>query len=284
IQSQKVPYLKRSVILLSQSFGHEHLQNFYHVITVSGNMRIIQIMTAAFAAVFLPLASASDPVNNPVNNNPINNNPINNNPINNNVNNGLIQYDKVVPPPGPVQPGAPVDKCGAWVEAVSGTTCYSLAKSLNIDDWWLKTLNPQLKGDCSKNLWAGYYYCKGFVGAKSPFRTVPGAHPHPKITNPPPPPPKKSPDSDCVAAHLDKCASAVFTASGTPGPMINWCKRYLSGPKCTEARPEGIFSSYDKFPRQADASSLCAYPGAPPMAPRFSTACRCFTEIHPQPT
>ncbi|KAI0864280.1 hypothetical protein F4860DRAFT_511135 [Xylaria cubensis] len=255
-------------------------------------MRIIQIVTAATAAVFLPLASASDPINN--------------NPVNNNANNGLIQYSKVVPPPGPVQPGALVDKCGGWVEAVSGTTCYSLAKSLGIDDMWLRTLNPQLKGDCSKNLWAGYYYCKGLVGLKSPFHSISDSHSHshshsnnadptfhttldshshshPKVTDPPPPP-KKSPDADCVAAHLDKCASAVFEASATPGPMINWCKRYLSGPKCTEARPEGIFSSYDKFPRQADASSLCAYPSAPPMAPRFSSACRCFTQSHPQPT
>ncbi|TRX91990.1 hypothetical protein FHL15_007087 [Xylaria flabelliformis] len=260
-------------------------------------MRIIQILTAAVAAVFLPLASASDPVNN---------NPVNNNPVNTNGNNnGLPQYSKVVPPPGPVQPGALVDKCGGWVEAVSGTTCYGLAKSLGIDDLWLRTLNPQLKGDCSKNLWAGYYYCKGLVGSKSPFHSISPSpshsqpkitdptfyttlnshsHSHPKPTDPPPPPPRKSPDSDCIAAHLDQCASAVFTASATPGPMINWCKRYLSGPKCTEARPEAIFRSYDKFPRQADASSLCAYPSAPPMAPRFSTACRSpAADLRPAP-
>ncbi|KAI1736973.1 hypothetical protein F4680DRAFT_451334 [Xylaria scruposa] len=236
-------------------------------------MRIIQIVTAAFAAVFLPLADAGDPVNN---------NPVNNNPSNNNANNGLIQYDKVVPPPGPVQHGALVDKCGGWVEAVSGSTCYSLAKSLGIDDGWLRTINPQLKGDCSNNLWSGYYYCKGLVGALSPFHTVSGLHPHPKITDPPPPPPK--PDSDCVAAHLDRCGSAVFTASETPGPMINWCKRYLGGPKCTETELASIFKSYDKFPRQADASSLCPYIGGPPIAPKLSTACRCFTQIHPKPT
>ncbi|KAI1749534.1 hypothetical protein F4782DRAFT_533334 [Xylaria castorea] len=226
-------------------------------------MRTIEIVTAVFAASIIPLAFAGDPVNN-------------------HVNNELIQHDKVAPPPGPVQPGALVDRCGSWVQAVPGTTCYGLAKSLGIDDWWLKTLNPQLKSDCSKNLWAGYYYCKGLVGPKSPFSPVP--HPHPKITDPPPPPPKKTPDSDCIAAHLDLCASAVFTASETPGPMIDWCKRYLGGPTCTERHPEDIFSSYDKFPRLADASSLCAYPSAPPMAPRFSTACRCFTQFYPQPT
>ncbi|KAI8952589.1 hypothetical protein F4801DRAFT_214078 [Xylaria longipes] len=232
----------------------------YPQLPSSGSMRTIQIVTAAFAASIIPLASAGDPVNN-------------------HVNNELTQYDKVVPPPGPVQPGALVDKCGGWVQATPGMTCYSLTESLGVDDWWLKAHNPQLKGDCSKNLWAGYYYCKGLARAK------PNVHPnpHPKITDPPPPP-RKSPDADCKGAFLDQCASAVFTASETPGPMIDWCKRYLGGPTCTERYPEDIFSSYDKFPKQAAASSLCAYPSAPPMAPRFSTACRCFTQMWPQPT
>ncbi|KAI0454310.1 hypothetical protein F5B21DRAFT_504415 [Xylaria acuta] len=209
-------------------------------------MRAIQIATAAIAASIMPLASAGDPVNNHVTNKP-------------------PQYDKVAPPPGPVQPGALVDRCGAWVQAAPGMTCYSLTKSLGVDDWWVKALNPQLKGDCLA-------------------KPKPNLPPQPKITHPPPPPPKKSADADCAGAYLDRCASAVFTASETPGRMIDWCKRYLGGPTCTERRPEGIFSSYDKFPKQADASSLCAYPSAPPMAPRFSTACRCFTQIYPQPT
>ncbi|RYC65050.1 hypothetical protein CHU98_g1176 [Xylaria longipes] len=192
----------------------------YPQLPSSGSMRTIQIVTAAFAASIIPLASAGDPVNN-------------------HVNNELTQYDKVVPPPGPVQPGALVDKCGGWVQATPGMTCYSLTESLGVDDWWLKAHNPQLKGDCLA-------------------RAKPNVHPnpHPKITDPPPPP-RKSPDADCKGAFLDQCASAVFTASETPGPMIDWCKRYLGGPTCTERYPEDIFSSYDKFPKQAAASSLC---------------------------
>ncbi|KAI0446917.1 hypothetical protein F4803DRAFT_501670 [Xylaria telfairii] len=105
-------------------------------------MRTVEIVIAGFAASIIPLASAGDPVNN-------------------HISNELIQYAEVVPPPGPVQPGALVDRCGAWVEALPGTNCYSLAASLGIDVWWLQLQNPQLHGDCSKNLWAGYYYCKG---------------------------------------------------------------------------------------------------------------------------
>ncbi|KAI0402208.1 hypothetical protein F4802DRAFT_600270 [Xylaria palmicola] len=213
-------------------------------------MRAVQILKAAFAASIFPLAAAAGDL------------------VNVNVNG----FSKHVPPPGPVQAGALVDKCGGWVEAVAGTTCYDLAQSIGIDVNRLKTLNPQLKGGCSENLWAGYYYCKGLVQT------------HHKITKAPLPGPKKTPDADCTGAFLDKCASAVFAASETPGPMIDWCERYLDGPKCTEARPEGLLKSYDKFPKVAMASSLCAYPSAPPMAPRFSTACRCFSQIWPRPT
>ncbi|KAI0471209.1 hypothetical protein F4859DRAFT_522469 [Xylaria cf. heliscus] len=185
----------------------------------SGTMRTIQIVRAALAASIVPLASAGDPVNNNVQNKPAGD------PVNNHVPDELTQYDKVVPPPGPVQPGALVDKCGAWVEALPGATCYSLAESLGVGDWWLELQNPQLQGDCPKNLWAGYYYCKGLVRPSKP-----NLSPDPKITAPPPPPPRKSPDPDCVGAYLDKCATAVFTASETPGPMIDWYKRTL--PAC----------------------------------------------------
>ncbi|KAK5629108.1 hypothetical protein RRF57_004823 [Xylaria bambusicola] len=89
---------------------------------------------------------------------------------------------------------------------------------------------------------------------------------------------------DCKGIVHDDCASAVFAGKETPKPMVDWCKRYLGGPTCTETRPEGIFSSYDGFPKRAMASSLCATPSALPMAPRFSKACQCFTQMHPHPT
>ena len=83
-------------------------------------------------------------------------------------------------------------------------------------------------------------------------------------------------------AEKDGCQQAVFVATETPGPMYEWCGRYLDAkPACTETRPEGIFSSFDGFPKKAMASSKCAYPSAPPMFPRFSSACRCFREMHP---
>ncbi|KAI8623163.1 hypothetical protein F5Y19DRAFT_393188 [Xylariaceae sp. FL1651] len=220
-------------------------------------MKTLQILAIAFVASIVPSTyAASDPVNNhdyeasdPVNNN-----------------NPQVPQS----PPGPVQPGAPVDSCYGWIKATPGLTCYGLATSLGIDVAKLEAINPQLKGDCERNFWADYYYCTG------------KGQPRQKITTPPPL--RKTIDADCQKGLLDGCQSAVFAASETPGPMIDWCNRYLGGPKCTETRPEGIFSSYDKFPKQAIASSSCAYPGAPPMAPRFSTACRCFTEMHPRPT
>ncbi|KAI1350955.1 hypothetical protein F5Y01DRAFT_325686 [Xylaria sp. FL0043] len=213
-------------------------------------MRTIEILTAVFAASTIQLASADG---------------------------------GVVPPPGPVQDGAPVDRCGGWALAAPGTTCYDLAQSLNMDLITLQLLNPQLKHDCVHNLWSGYYYCSGIAEDKTPFRSV----------DVPPPPPKETghhhnphhePHDVCKEAHDDKCASAVFAAKETPAPMVDWCKRYLGGPTCTEEHPEGIFSSYDKFPQLAMGSSLCAYPSAPPAAPRFSKACECFTQMHPLPT
>ncbi|KAI0431162.1 hypothetical protein F5Y09DRAFT_355230 [Xylaria sp. FL1042] len=217
-------------------------------------MRNIQILTAAFTAFTIQSASAG--------------------------NRHLSPH--VVAPPGPVQEGALVDRCGGWTLAGPGMTCYDLAKSLDIDLPTFQLLNPQLKFDCVHRFWSGYYYCTGIAEDKS--------------QPPPPPPPKETPNHKshhephhephdvCQEAHQDKCASAVFAARETPAPMVDWCKRYLGGPKCIEQDPEGIFSSYDKFPKQAMASSLCAYPSAPPMAPRFSTACECFTQMHPRPT
>ncbi|KAI1145530.1 hypothetical protein F4825DRAFT_457409 [Nemania diffusa] len=122
-----------------------------------------------------------------------------------------------------------------------------------------------------------YYYCIGL------------ASPPPQTTKKPPsaitkPPPKPTLDADFGDSQKDKCAAAVYALSETPGLMITWCDRYLRVPKRTETRPEGIFSSYDKFSNPAGASSLCAYPCAPPMAPRISTACSCFKEMYPQPT
>ncbi|KAI0908135.1 hypothetical protein F4823DRAFT_640549 [Ustulina deusta] len=205
------------------------------------------MLTAAFAASMIQFSSAADMVNE------------------------REVGTQVVPPPGPVQNGALVDRCGGWALATPGMTCYALAQSLGVDLVTFTLLNPQLEKDCVHNFWGGYYYCAGL------------AQDHSMLTQAPPPP-KKSPHYDCNGAADDQCASAVFAASETPGPMVDWCKRYLGGPTCTERRPEGIFSSYDGFPKQAMASSLCAYPSAPPMAPRFSTACQCFTQMYPQPT
>ncbi|KAJ3561487.1 hypothetical protein NPX13_g8926 [Xylaria arbuscula] len=179
------------------------------------------------------------------------------------------------PPNGPVQDGAPIDRCAVWHSAQPGDTCYIIENKVGLEHGMLRALNPQLHGDCDHNLWAGYWYCWALSknrGHDPGFSAVP------------PPPPQKKPHHECKAILHDKCASAVFAAKETPAPMRNWCKRYLDGPTCTETRPEGIFSSYDGFPKRAMASSLCAYPSAPPMAPRFSTACQCFTQMHPQPT
>ncbi|KAI1293900.1 hypothetical protein F5Y03DRAFT_373880 [Xylaria venustula] len=186
----------------------------------------------------------------------------------------------VVPPPGPVQHGALVDRCGGWALAAPGMTCFGLTQSHGLDLPTFKLLNPQIKSDCVHDFWSGYYYCVALAEDASDFPTFKTMPSGPKKT----PPPKPPHHSNCQAGIHDDCQSAVFAASETPAPMVDWCKRYLDGPKCTETRPDGIFRSYDKFPKQAMASSQCAYIGAPPMAPRFSTACECFTQMHPRPT
>ncbi|KAI0420579.1 hypothetical protein F5X98DRAFT_371547 [Xylaria grammica] len=205
-------------------------------------MKTTQILTAGFASCIIPFASADDLIDK------------------------RVITDQAVPPPGPVQHGALVHGCGGWVLATPGMTCYSLAHSVGVEIAEIDRINPQLRGHCSDNLWAGYSYCIGLPLVQDPFTPVP-------------------PPDHCKDAVHDQYASAVLTASDTPAPMVNWCNRYLSGPECHEKRPEGIFSSYDGFPKQAMASSLCAYPSAPPAAPRFSLACECFTEMHsPKPT
>ncbi|KAI1821496.1 hypothetical protein F4861DRAFT_541906 [Xylaria intraflava] len=105
-------------------------------------MRIIQILASTSAVVAVPLASANGPGSAPVN----------------------INYlFEVVPPPGLVQDGAIVDKCGAWILATPGMTCYEVSKRIGVDLAFFKVLNPQLKGDCPHNFWAEYYYCTGLA-------------------------------------------------------------------------------------------------------------------------
>lgn len=69
---------------------------------------------------------------------------------------GTIELDK--PAPGPVQPGAPT-KCPQWVEPTPGSTCLELTDGLGITVDEFKKMNPQLEGNCQKNLWTGYNYC-----------------------------------------------------------------------------------------------------------------------------
>ncbi|KAI0536520.1 hypothetical protein GGR58DRAFT_503157 [Xylaria digitata] len=205
-------------------------------------MRIAQILTAGFTAYSIPFASANDSVGK---------------------RSIRDKGDKAIPPPGPVQDGAQLDNCAAWALATPGITCDGLAQSQGIKVEDLTSLNPQLRPECSDHIWAGYYYCVGL--AKNLQDSI--FQPVPKIDH-------------CKAAVKDQCASAVLAASEAPAPMVNWCERYLTGPTCTEKSPEGIFSSYNGFPKQAMASSLCAYPSAPPAAPRISLGCYCFNERH----
>lgn len=111
-------------------------------------MRTVETLTAAFAASMIQFASAADMVN---------------------------ERDvgtQVVPPPGPVQNGALVDRCGGWALATPGMTCYALAQSLGVDLVTFTLLNPQLEKDCVHNFWGGYYYCAGksVYSAVHPFR------------------------------------------------------------------------------------------------------------------
>ncbi|KAI3322596.1 hypothetical protein HD806DRAFT_500495 [Xylariaceae sp. AK1471] len=106
-------------------------------------MRTIHILSAAFAASIVPFTSASDPANSR--------------------SNTLFQ-----PPPGPVQPGAPVDSCYEWLETDPGLTCLDVVKSLDITVDQLKEMNPQLKGNCQKNFWSSYNYCISNDKIRSP--------------------------------------------------------------------------------------------------------------------
>lgn len=95
-------------------------------------MKTIQLLTAVFAASIIPLTSAA-----------------------------VIPVTQHVPPPGPVQAGAPVNRCSSWIQVGAGMTCDSIAHSANIDLTGFKLINPVLKKGCNTNLWAGYYYCTG---------------------------------------------------------------------------------------------------------------------------
>ncbi|KAI1432681.1 hypothetical protein GGR50DRAFT_696800 [Xylaria sp. CBS 124048] len=97
---------------------------------------------AIFAAAAIPLASADGPGSDLVNNH---------------------YLAKVVPPPGMVQAGALIDRCGAWTLATSDMTCYQVSKLIGVEVDVFEHLNPQLKGNCARHFWAGYYYCTGLA-------------------------------------------------------------------------------------------------------------------------
>ncbi|KAI1494181.1 hypothetical protein F5X96DRAFT_666058 [Biscogniauxia mediterranea] len=66
---------------------------------------------------------------------------------------------KLTPPPGIVQPGAPVETCYAWVEAGEGQSCAEICGYTDLTVQQFLEWNPQMGGDCAHNLWAGYFYC-----------------------------------------------------------------------------------------------------------------------------
>ncbi|KAI0596162.1 hypothetical protein F4775DRAFT_324502 [Biscogniauxia sp. FL1348] len=66
---------------------------------------------------------------------------------------------KLSSPPGPVQPGAPVDTCYGWVEAGPGQSCAEISGYASISVEQFLEWNPQMGGDCVRNLWANYFYC-----------------------------------------------------------------------------------------------------------------------------
>ncbi|KAI1259210.1 hypothetical protein F5Y18DRAFT_443620 [Xylariaceae sp. FL1019] len=118
-------------------------------------------------------------------------------------------------PPGPVQPGAPVDNCHSWIKVTPGMTCYSLAPDSKITVNEFIQMNPQLKGDCQKNLWVGYSYCVKASGYPKPPKVVnPNHHATPTTTQRALITPNL-PDT-CSDAQHDKCQQAVFTASASP--------------------------------------------------------------------
>ncbi|KAI1631118.1 hypothetical protein F4809DRAFT_658518 [Biscogniauxia mediterranea] len=66
---------------------------------------------------------------------------------------------KLSAPPGIVQPGAPVETCYAWVEAGEGQSCAEICGYTHLTVEQFLEWNPQMGGDCARNLWAGYFYC-----------------------------------------------------------------------------------------------------------------------------
>ncbi|CAJ2502974.1 Uu.00g103680.m01.CDS01 [Anthostomella pinea] len=172
---------------------------------------------------------------------------------------------------------------------------------MSIDTY--KHMNPQLKGNCKANFWAGYAYCVDRAAddnfplgllvpaatktADSPPKTAPGdsnngqfitANPAKHTTDP-----QKHVDPNCKAAPMDQCMQVFMTLTAAPAPALDWCKRYLAGPKCTETGLQPIMKSYSNFPEPAHAWKQCMYPDSPPVAPKFSTACSCFVKAYATP-
>ncbi|KAK5629107.1 hypothetical protein RRF57_004822 [Xylaria bambusicola] len=100
-------------------------------------MRIIQMLMATSAAAMMQPASA------------------------NHIHDERHKEPSPIAPPGPVQEGAPFDRCYAWILAAPGDTCHSIESKVGLPHGLLRGYNAQLHGDCDNNLWAGYYYCWG---------------------------------------------------------------------------------------------------------------------------
>ncbi|KAF2965699.1 hypothetical protein GQX73_g7907 [Xylaria multiplex] len=169
-------------------------------------MKTTQILAAGFTACIIPFASSNDSAGK------------------------RFVYDKggkAIPPPGPVQDGAQLDKCAAWALATPGITCEGLAQSEGIKVEDLTSLNPQLRPTCSEHIWAGYYYCVGIAkNLEDPI-----SQPGPKIDH-------------CKAAVKDQCAAVVLAAEETPAPMVNWSSdgfKSVCLPKRTSSGPENQF-------------------------------------------